>query len=758
MESPAILQSVQIDEENVENIMARQKQRHKRMRIIRPPETDEEDAEYIEAKQKQQQKFKSRLESIFEKFGNMNESQSDIIDFNTNQVVVDRGHLRRIDRRLNGKGKGLLDTFLSTGDSLRDSEEGEANEGDSEDELALPQSVKSKTTVPPEQDMSNRQLEPALTNAQQPTSPPSDVSARSVLQTGVPQTPNAPNPVPNVLPYLHFPQTPAGQEAQSAFVNWMHSMAKLQNDPNTPVVLANVAPAPTTPTTTGDKVAPPTDPKWFYPPLSAQPHSCPTAQSSPLPSHSVAPTAKVVDEQHADIISIDAGEERPLMTLYTRPDESSPTKPKRSSPRVGMQRRGPGPPTKYHFTREDDIYISKRKTIDGASWAVIWGGREKWKRWPVSALRNRWTLIKNQDLHLQGDSVAPTGDSVNGGDHISTEEVPAAPKPPPHLPTPSSSEHEDCHQDLVVSTEENKQERLSSISHYDDDELDLLSLAGSDPDEDHPPPAGDDTTAVAVASQDVILPSIETRDLVDEEDTMLEEDLPSTPQTQDFVMTPTRASVDLLTQDTVMTPTRASSATVKTEPLSSPTTLGKRKRSPPYAKMIPDSQDNKDGAQEDSSNVTVASQEPVEPVSTSLHYPSNQQSTHTALVSSRDASLDLTGDDELLPPPADPTTPSLKCKHDAITMPMLFRTPKPRDVDGNSETGTTKSTSKAHRKSFLKQVKREWTRKGTPAKENVVGKSAGRRSLGGALGNLDARKRKWMDDGDDGSEDELTIR
>ena len=722
----------------------------KRMRILQSAEIDEENDEYIEAKRKQQQKFKSRLESIFEKFGNMNESQSDIIDFNTNQVVVDRGHLRRIDRQNNGKGKGkgLVDTFLlSTGDSLGDSEEGEANEGDSEDELALPQSVKSKTTVPPEQDISKRQVKP--------TSPPSDNPARSIPQTGVPQTPN---PVPNVLPYLHFPQTPAGQEAQSAFVNWMHSMAKLQNDPNTPIVLANVAPTPTTPTTTDDKVAPPTDPKWFYPPLSAQPCSCPTAQSSPLPSHSVAPIEKAADEQHADIISIDVGEERPLVTLYTRPDESSPTKPKRSSPRVGIRRRGPGPPTKYHFTREDDIYISKRKTIDGASWAVIWGGREKWKRWPISALRNRWTLIKNQDLHLQSASVAPTSDSANEGDHISTEEVPAVSKPPHHLPTPISSEHEDCHQDLVVSMEENKQDRLSSISHYDDDELDLLSLAGSDPDEDHLPPGGDDTTAVVVASQDVILPSIETRDLVDEEDTMLEEDLPSTPQTQDFNMTPTRASVDLLTQDTVMTPARASSATVKTEPLSSPTTLVKRKRSPLFAKMIPDSQDNKDGAQEDSSNVTVASQESAEPVSTTLRYPSNQQSTHTALVSSRDASLDLTGHDELLPSPADPTTPSLKRKRDAITTPMLFRTPKPRDVDGNSETGATKSTSKAQRKSFLKQVKREWTRKGTPAKENVVGKSAGRRSLGGALGNLDARKRKWMDDEDDGSEDELTIR
>ena len=58
MESPAILQSVQIDEENVGNTMARQKQRHKRMRILQSPEIDEEDAEYIEAKQKQQQKFK----------------------------------------------------------------------------------------------------------------------------------------------------------------------------------------------------------------------------------------------------------------------------------------------------------------------------------------------------------------------------------------------------------------------------------------------------------------------------------------------------------------------------------------------------------------------------------------------------------------------------------------------------------------------------------------------------------------------------
>ena len=81
------------------------------MRILQSVEVDEENEEYINAKRKQQQKFKGRLESIFDKYGSMHESMSDEIDMKLNRVVVDRGHLRRLKRQVNRKETMLLDTL-----------------------------------------------------------------------------------------------------------------------------------------------------------------------------------------------------------------------------------------------------------------------------------------------------------------------------------------------------------------------------------------------------------------------------------------------------------------------------------------------------------------------------------------------------------------------------------------------------------------------------------------------------------------------
>jgi hypothetical protein len=734
------------------------------MRILQSVEIDEENLDYIKEKQKNQQKLKSRFESIFEKFGNMNESQSDEIDMKTNRVVVDRGHLRRIKRQLNGKEKTLLDTIVLSAGRNPKGEEGEASEEDSEDELAPPQPVKSRTTVPSE-DLGKPRIEATEINTQQPTSHQSGFPAQPIPQLGVPQISNTPNPAADLLRNVQLPQTPAGHEAQSAafYANLLqtinqavHHFTAGLNTPNAPTSFPNAVPTPITPITTNDKVAPATDPKWFFPPLSAKPHQCPIAQSSPLPSHTVASATEEGGQQHKDTILIEVAEESPMTTLYTRPGESSPTRPRRSSPRVEIQRRIPRPARMYHFTHEDDLYISKRKRTDGVSWSAIKDGREKWKMWPMSALHNRWVKIKDQNLHLQEPLVAPTSGRVNASDFVSTEEGDAVSKPPHHLPTPSSSEHEECHQGPMQLTEESGQDMLSSSTHYDDDDRDLLSLAGSDPDEDQPS-AGDDDT-IEVASRHVILPSIETRDLVNQ-DTILEH-LPATPQTEDFILTPTRAS----------------SIAIKSEPaFSSPTALLKRKQSPPIAEVIPNSQQNEDDIQDDFSNIIVA---PYESAESAAHYEYQQQSTH-ATAHRRSPSLSLidtsTGD-ELLPFPSSatyPTTPSLKrarvSESETNTPPSIslsasrsYQTPKARDMDGSSETGTIKSTSKTGRKAFLKRVKREWTRRATPAKEKEsVGKSGGKRmSLGGGLGGLEPgkeeRKRKWVDYDD--SEDELTIR
>ncbi|KAI4685432.1 uncharacterized protein J4E84_006160 [Alternaria hordeiaustralica] len=718
----------------------------KRMRILHSVEVDEDNAEYIKAKQKQQQKLKSRFESIFEKFGNMNPSQSDEIDFNTNRVVVDRGHLRRIKRRANGKEKTLLETVVMGSRSHLEDDEEDEQEGegeDSEDELAPPQLGRPKAAGSPEQDTSKQKTAATETNAPQPAISQPDLPSTSIPHFGTPQTPYPPNSTADILRHVQFPQTPAGQQAQTAFhasllqtINQaIHQAVSGFILPNAPMLFANAAPPPITPVTTDDKVAPATDPKWFFPPLSVQPRRVPVAQSSPLPGYTTAPIARETD-QHAENISMKVAGGGSAASIRTRPDESSPTRPRRTSPRVEIQRRVPRTARKYHFTREDDVYISKRKRIDGVPWAAIKDGQQKWKEWPMAALHSRWNLIKDQNLHLQESAVAPTGGRVVEESQISKEHHPVVSKPPHHLPTPSSSEHEDYHQSLVRSTEDGVQNLRSSSTHYDDDDRDLLSLAGNDSDEDQLPVNHDDDNTLLDTSGDVILPSIETRDLIDED--TLQSDL----------------LVDLPTQDDIATPVRESSCiAIKAEPaFSSPTTLRTRKHATPLAEVIPDSQETEDELQNDHNphNMNIRLSETIKPDTIQLPNPQNTHiSSHR-----KSPSLDLIGtttEDELLPSPPNPTTPSLNCAHEPVTprtaVPFTtYRTPKVRNDDGSSDKGS-KSTSKADRKAFHKRIKREWTRKGTPAKDSA----AKRRCLGG----LEVRKRRWVDVDGEGSEDEL---
>ncbi|KAI4708820.1 hypothetical protein J4E89_006221 [Alternaria sp. Ai002NY15] len=714
----------------------------KRMRILHSVEVDEDNAEYIKAKQKQQQKLKSRFESIFEKFGNMNPSQSDEIDFNTNRVVVDRGHLRRIKRQSNGKEKTLLESIvMGSGSHPEDDEDDdeELGEGeDSEDELAPPQTVKPKAAGPPEQDINKQHTAATEANAPQSAIPQHDLPATSIPQFGIPQTPNPSNPTADLLRHLQFPQTPAGQQAQSAFhTSLLQTIHQAVNQavaglvlPNASTPFANAAPPPITPITTDDKVAPATDPKWFFPPLSAQPRRVPVAQSSPLPSYTTAPIAKETGPQHSHTTSRDVADGRPCALIGTRPDESSPTRPRRTSPRVEIQRRIPRTARRYNFTHEDDVYISKRKAIDGVSWAVIKDGQQKWKEWPLSAFHNRWNVIKNQDLQLRESVVAPTSGRVAGVNHVSKEQDPAASNTQHHLPTPNSSEHEDYHRSLVQSTEDAVEELRSSSTHFDDDDRDLLSLAGDDSDEEQLPMNVDDDDTLVDVSGDVVLPSIETRDLIDED--TLQSDL----------------LADLPTQDDIATPVRESSCiAIKAEPaFSSPTTLRIRKHATPLAEVIPDSQQTEDDLQTD---LVLPSHHNIEKKSSGIAKQNKHTTPHR-----KSPSLDLIGtttEDELLPSPPNPTTPSLNRAHKPATprtaVPFnTYQTPKIRNADGSSDKDS-KSTSKADRKAFHKRIKREWTRKGTPAKESAAKRKS--------LGVLEVRKRRWVDVDGEGSEDEL---
>jgi len=357
----------------------------------------------------------------------------------------------------------------------------------------------------------------------------------------------------------------------------------------------------------------------------------------------------------------------------------------------------------------------------------------------MSAFHNRWNVIKNQDLHLRESVVAPTSGRVAGVNRVPKEQDPAASNTQHHLPTPSSSEHEDYHRGLVQSTEDGIPDLRSSSTHFDDDERDLLSLAGDDSDGDELPMNHDDDNTLVDVSGDVILPSIETRDLVDED--TLQNDL----------------LADLPAEDVFATPVRESSCiAIKAEPaFSSPTTLRVRRHATPLAEVIPDSQQTEDDLQTD---LVLPSPHNIENESPGIAkpdavQPKDQPNTHITS-HQKSPSLDLIGastEDELLPSPPNPTTPSLNRNHDPATprtaVPSTtYQTPKIRNADGSSDKGS-KSTSKADRKAFHKQIKREWTRKGTPAKESA----AKRRSLGG----LEVRKRRWVDVDGEGSEDEL---
>jgi hypothetical protein len=118
-------------------------------------------------------------------------------------------------------------------------------------------------------------------------------------------------------------------------------------------------------------------------------------------------------------------EERSVMAPNAKPDESSPTRPQRSSTKCRR-----GRPTKYTFNDKDDVYISKCR-IGGARWKDIKNGKKKWKDWPIHAFRNRWRLIKDKGLHLQEMTVTPKDSSGSGA--ASRKQIHRHPKPPPNV-------------------------------------------------------------------------------------------------------------------------------------------------------------------------------------------------------------------------------------------------------------------------------------------------------------------------------------
>ena len=745
----------------------------KRMRILQSAEVDEENEEYINAKRKQQQKLKGRLESIFDKYGSMHESMSDEIDMTSNRIVVDRGHLRRLKRQVNRKETMLLDTLgLTAGNEPEEtSEEEGGNVEDLEDELTLERPSKSKVgrpgqdkdgeTTKPEQDVTHHG-DTAHPTSYQPYAP--------MPQFASPQAPNTPNPTANLLQLVQFPQTPAGQQAQTAFyttltqtINQAIHQAVVPLfagllPSNTPIPFATAAPTPTTPITTNDRVAPAKDPKWFFPPLSAGGSHNPTAQSSPLPTlpaYEAIPVAQKaivqqdgrdapqqaqggqacdgqVFEEQLEATQTTLSDERTWSLIGTRIGQSSPTVPRRSSPRVEIQRRLPRPMfNQCHFTREDDVYISKRKLTDGMSWPDIKASKKKWEQWPLKVFHNRWHRIKNRNLHVQETPVVCLGNSDQGKDHSSIEQIEPPSVQTHHLPTPSSSEHEDNQKENMESTQkEGNYNILSPSVHFDDDELDLLSLAGDDLAEDQPFMLGDEDAPDPVP-EDVIIPSIETRDLVDE-DKLQQDLLDSLPM-----------------RDTTITPALPVPVKVKKEPVaSSPTSTRKPEKAPINCDVGPCSEaedDEGDFAKTDptiltATNETYACHEPCMSLDRCEQRP---RATHN-VARGKSSSVELAND-------ANFSTPaSPRIKRETSTPPANFLSTlqttesQPQRLVGLDSPGS-KSTSKVDRKTYLKQIKQSWTRKTSPVSKSVAKRKS--------VPSLQARKRAWVDD----DVDELTM-
>jgi hypothetical protein len=102
------------------------------LRVIQSLEIDETDAEYQHKKHKAQQTLKSAFESIFEKYSNVADDETDVVDLNSGKIIVDNGHVRSM-----AKDAKARDKWVALGEIILD-DAAQRDETESEDELAEP--------------------------------------------------------------------------------------------------------------------------------------------------------------------------------------------------------------------------------------------------------------------------------------------------------------------------------------------------------------------------------------------------------------------------------------------------------------------------------------------------------------------------------------------------------------------------------------------------------------------------------------------
>lgn len=705
----------------------------KRLRILQSVEVDETNPKYIEAKQKQQQKFKSRLERIFDKYGNMHESMSDEIDFKTGKVVVDRGHIRRVQRQMQRNGPSLVDNLLEP--ALAQAEDSEEEEGqfESEDELAPTQTARKERSVEDKERAAQpswQQNTPVIART------PQTVSVTLPQRVQIPNTPNQATDL-----YQQIQQTPLDQQTQAALVANLNQiqaaqqalaslLSILQSTPNgqTPLVPNTALPPQTS---ASDNVRPAADPRWYFPPISAvkevppteprrsspppvdqapQQTECPYVPSSPPVPRRKSPKVRI--QKRPSTISSKQNpqsrqeiKERPSSlhtpavpsNLNVDTDTVSTDTPTRKAKRIRSTR-------EYVFTEEDCIYIRKMTEVNKMTLKDVKESKPQWSDWPLSMFYSRWQgYRKERKLHPQkrqrigatADQNAPSPPEHD--EHFfSSIEIPETSSAEHRLPTPNSLAQDSARLDRAV---------LLSSSHFDDDELDLLSLAGdalsirsSPGDEDYPTP-------------DEPLPSIEGAEFRNEDDLQFE----------------------MLKAE--QSPTPAPNPPPGTKPLPS---------------TIPETQESLIAA---SPPPTIA-RKPVSASASRSSKPAAPKATLRA-VSTASSDIDLIGptDDKSTTPCATyikresltPLASTILCSSPVATL----KTPRPF-FNPLSSGVEAKSTGKLNRRAYLNDVKKSWA-KGKGRTPGSQAKKRGRMSLGGCVKEV-TRARVGGE-----SEDELAL-
>lgn len=751
----------------------------KRMRILQSIEVDETNPDYIAAKEKQRAKLQSKFESIFSKFEAMPEAMSDEIDMHTGKIVVDRGHYKKLDRefrRQKGQSKGQLLDNLIADDFDGQSDTEEDPEEDTRDELAPSQSPEPKTRNP-----GVHHKQPSLEHTSQQAgqvdiAPPLPASTPPTAKTTHITTVSSPNPAANLMQLVQFPQTPAGQHAQSAF---MAQITQAVQHAITPIISNLLYNAPSSqpkdvntmhllpmPAVNSDN-ARITAPRSSMSPPHESSDVPAAAQSSPIPA--VPPRSK---PKRSVVTAVRISPTRPRLTrkviervstndTHTNimdfegpPDNGTPRVENGDKPTA---KRILGPMPNYIFTEEDNIYILEQKNTYKRTWQEIRGSRAEWNLWPISAFQNHWykrlrkrTELRHDKLKDVKTQAARQGSSFEGTQYTQLEQsetqnrqyqYPGGPDSSPftashHLPTPSSLEHREARipkEDTRDSDLEDVEDNPAGGTYFDDDERELLSLAGDgDVAED---PLGDVMMVESPTEADdihTILPSIETETPEERETSMGVVHTTPTPEIEESKMQPEAAGqVDIA-------PT---SPSVKSSGLEA-----KRFK----FQIDSESEDDLDLVNPSS----LATTEPfvcntcLKSFKTKItlqRHQRNPPAIHIVPVSQSSIR-----EDELLAP----TTPIVK--HESCTPPrnLLLTTPTlhtPRSAPQSLtlQSSGAKPSSNLARSAFLKRVKQSWAtsgRKSSPAPKSVPK----RKSF-----HVAPSKRAWDDLQDSG--DELAI-